>query len=244
MSVHRLVSLVRLDLANVRRDRLLWWTAVGPLLLALLLRFGFPSFSAWLARRHGVDLGPYHGLVMSFFLMTPPAMVGMIVGFLLLDERDDRTLAALAVTPLPLGHYLAYRVAAPLLAGIAGTLLCYPLAGLAPIPFAPLGAIASLAALTGPITALFLASFAANKVAGFALVKIVNLVNILPVWAFFVAPQHQFAAGFVPAFWPMKALWQASSGQDWRWAALLGLAVNLAFLGALLARFKNRVLAP
>jgi hypothetical protein len=31
--------------------------------------------------------------------MTAPGMVDMVIGFLLLDERDARTLAALRVTP-------------------------------------------------------------------------------------------------------------------------------------------------
>ncbi len=52
---------------------------------------------------------------MGGYLMTASGIVGMVVGFLLLDERDAHTPAALRVTPLSMRRYLAYRVSGPLL---------------------------------------------------------------------------------------------------------------------------------
>jgi fluoroquinolone transport system permease protein len=231
-------ALARVDLANVRRDSLLLWAAVWPLIMALVYRFGVPPLADALARGAGFDLTPYYGLLMGFFLMTAPALVGMIVGFLLLDERDDRTLAALLVTPLPLSTYLWYRVTAPLVAGILATLACYPIAGLAPIAVVDLLFIAGLASLTGPITALFLVSFAENKVAGFALVKIINLVNVLPIGAYFLDLPWQLVGGLVPGFWPMKMLWLATAGEGYHGYGLAGLVVNVVVLWLLLRRFK------
>jgi fluoroquinolone transport system permease protein len=236
-------ALARIDFANVRRDSLLLGAAVGPLLMALFYRYGVPPLADALARGAGFDLAPYFGLLMSFFLMMPPALVGMIVGFLLLDERDDRTLAALLVTPMPLSTYLGYRVTAPLVAGILATLVCYPIAGLAPIALLDLAVIASLASLTGPITALFLVSFAENKVAGFALVKILNLVNILPIAAYFLELPWQLVGGIVPGFWPMKMLWLATAGEGYLGYALAGLVVNVVVLWLLLERFRARAAA-
>ncbi|MCC6742874.1 MAG: hypothetical protein IT175_03345 [Acidobacteria bacterium] len=233
-------ALARIDFANVRRDSLLLSTAFGPLLLALLYRFGVPQLTGALARGADFDLVPYYGLLMSFFLMMPPGLVGMIVGFLLLDERDDRTLTALLVTPLSLSTYLAYRVTAPLLVGVLATLLCYPIAGLAPLAIPDLAVIAVLAAVTGPITALFLVSFAENKVAGFALVKIINLVNVLPIAAYFLDLPWQLVGGVVPGYWPMKMLWLATAGESYLAYGLAGLAANVAILWLLLARFKAR----
>lgn len=233
-------TLVRIDLANVRNDSLLLGSAIGPLVMALLYRFGVPWLTDALARGTGFDLMPYYGLLMSFFLMMPPALVGMIVGFLLLDERDDRTLAALLVTPMPLSTYLWYRVSAPLVTGILATLVCYPIAGLVPIDVANLLVIATLASFTGPITALFLVAFAENKVAGFALVKILNLINVLPIAAYFLGFPWQLAGGIVPGFWPMKMLWLATAGDTYLGYAVAGLAINVAALWLLLARFKAR----
>ena len=53
----------------------------------------------------GFDLTPSHPLVMGGYLMTAPGMVGMVIGFLFLDERDARTLTALRTTPLSMHQY-------------------------------------------------------------------------------------------------------------------------------------------
>jgi hypothetical protein len=57
-----------------------------------------------------------------------------------------------------------------------------------------------------------LATAAPNKVAGFAVVKLLNVINLLPIVAFFAPPPLQYVAGVLPAFWPMRALWSAAAG--------------------------------
>ena len=60
----------------------------------------------------------------------------MVLGFLLLDQRDDQTLTALQVTPLSLNGYLAYRISLPMLISLVTTLLMVPLAGLGQVNIA------------------------------------------------------------------------------------------------------------
>jgi fluoroquinolone transport system permease protein len=227
------------DLKNVRRDALLAWVVLLPVGLALLLRFGVPPLEGWLMERSGFDLAPYHPLLMSFFVMTAPAVIGMVFGFLLLDERDDRLLTAVMVTPLSLDGYLRYRLSVPLLPGFLVTVACYPLAGLAPVGPGALLAVAAVASASGSITALFLAAFAENKVSGFATVKIVNSINMVPVAGYFLPMPWELAAGLVPAYWPMKMLWQAAAGQPWWPFALAGVAVNAAAIWLLAKRFRG-----
>lgn len=229
------------DIKSVRRDELLAWVVAIPFAMALLFRFGVPPFTAWLEQELGFDLAAYYGLLMSFFALMAPTMIGMVVGFLLLDERDEQVLTALLVTPMPLGGYLLYRITLPLLLGFAVTVAGYPLAGLAPIPLLDLVAVALLAALNGPATALFLAAFAENKVTGFALVKVLNTINMLPVAAFFIDWPWQVAAGIVPAYWPMKMLWLVTSGHGYALYAVAGLAAYAVVLLLLLRHFDARI---
>lgn len=229
------------DVKNVWRDDLLGWIVAVPFIVALLLRTGVPPLTGWLHQEWVFDLRPYYELLMSFFVLLAPAMSGMVIGFLLLDERDERTLRALLVTPVPLASYLSYRLSLPLIFGFLVTVVGYPLAGLAPIPAWDLVLVALLASLTAPATALFLAVFATNKVAGFAWVKILNSINMLPVAAYFVTEPWQLIAGVVPAYWPMKMLWQITSGQGYAVYALIGLAVNAAVLILLLRRLDVKL---
>lgn len=234
-------SQVSVDLRNVRRDDMLVWVAGAPLLLALAFRFGLPPLSRLLDRELGFDLAPYHGLLMSFFVLMAPTMVGWVIGFLLLDERDEGSLTALLVTPMPLSGYLLYRTALPLLAGFVVTVAGYPIAGLAPLPFRDLVAISLVASLNGPANSLFLAAFAQNKISGLALVKVLNTLAMIPIAAFFVSSPWQAAAGIMPTYWPMKMTWRAAAGQDYALYAFPGLAVYGIVMLWLLRRFTRRL---
>jgi fluoroquinolone transport system permease protein len=224
-------ALVYADSRMLWRDPLLGWILAFPIGLALLLRALVPRAQVDLLAGVGFDLTPYYPLVMGGYLMTAPGMVGMVIGFLFLDERDARTLTALRTTPLSIRQYLGYRVALPLLVGTMSTLIGYPLTGLTPLPLTTLLPIVLVASLSAPLLALVLAVAAPNKVAGFAVVKVLNAVNLLPLVAYFVPRPVQFAAGVFPTYWPMRALWSAAGGETSSgYLVLGGVASALALL--------------
>lgn len=180
---------------------------------------------------------------MGGYLMSAPGMIGFVIGFLLLDERDTGTLKALRVTPLPMRDYLAYRVTGPLVVGTVATVIGYPLAGLSPVGTAPLVAIAVVASLAAPLLALVLATAAPNKVAGFAVVKVLNGVNLLPIAAFFIPEPAQYIGGVVPTYWPMRALWSAAGHQPYAGFLAIGAMVGMAAVLVAVRLFNRRLAA-
>lgn len=237
-----LSALMFADSRLLRRDPLLGWVLLLPLGLALLFRALIPRVGEALHASHGFDLTPYHPLIMGGYLMTAPGMVGMVIGFLLLDERDARTLMALRVTPLSMRRYLLYRVTLPLIAGTASTLIGYPLAGISALPARALWAIAAVAGLSAPVQALVLATAAPNKVAGFAVVKLLNVINLLPIVAFFLPLPLQYVAGVLPSYWPMRAVWSAAAGDEYDGYVLCGAIIAAAAIVMAAALFDRRLL--
>lgn len=236
-----LTALLHADARLLWRDPLLGWMLLLPAALALLLGALVPAAETLLAAR-GFDLVPYRPLIMGGYLMTAPGVVGMVVGFLLLDERDARTLTALRVTPLSMRRYLAYRVALPLLVGTVSTLAGYPLAGITPLPVAALLPIVLVAGLWAPLLAFVLAAAAPNKVAGFAVMKALNSVNLLPVAAFFLPLPLQYVAGVLPAYWPMRALWSAAAGEAYGVHLAMGVISGTGALALAARVFDRRLL--
>jgi hypothetical protein len=234
-------ALAAADSKLLWRDPLLGWVILLPLGLALLLRVLVPAIGSALEDT-GFDLVPFHPLIMGGYLMTAPGIVGMVVGFLLLDERDARTLSALRVTPLSMRAYLAYRITGPLLAGTAATLVGYPLVGVTPLRIGVLAPLAAVAALSAPTLALILPIAAPNKVAGFAVVKVMNVFSLLPIIAYFIPEPAQLAAGIVPTFWPMRGLWAAAAGESHLPFVAAGVVVAAIAVFAAAAVFDRRLL--
>ena len=241
-TVRAVRALVPIDAKSVARDPLLRWLVVYPVLLALVLRWGVPALAGRLEARYDFDLSGYYVLLMSFLVELLPILTGMVVGFLLLDGRDDRTLTALQVTPLTLSGYLAYRLTMPMLVSVVMTLVVFPLAGLVRVSLGPLVLMALGSAPLAPLFALLLGAFAGNKVEGFALTKASGVLFAPPVLAYFVDPPWQWAFGLIPTYWPVKAFWvQQSGGLGFASFLLVGGAYQALLLVPLLRRF-NRVM--
>ena len=231
-------SLGAIDLRNVGRDPMLRWIVVLMPAFGLFFRFAVPPLAATLEQRLGFDLTTTYPLLMSFLPLAVAGMVGSVVGFLLLDQRDDQTLSALLVTPLSMGDYLRYRFVVLLVPCLALTWITVPLAGLTDTTWLQRTVSAVVAAPLAPIYALFLGSFAANKVQGFALVKAMGIVLVPCIAAYFVSGPWQAAFAVVPHYWPMKVFWLFDEGATP--AALSSALVGLAWQGVVLTWLARR----
>ena len=87
------------------------------------------------------------------------------------------------------------------------------IADLVEMGFLPALVAAVQAALTAPLYALFVGTFAANKVQGFALLKGVGVLTWPPVLAWFVTSDWQLAFGLDPLYWPLKLVLDAPASR-------------------------------
>ena len=219
-------ALVATDLRSVWRDPMLRWMAVLPVGIAVLLRVGIPLLTQELRTRQGFDLSPYYLLIVSTLVLLMPVMVGTIAGFLLLDLRDDRTLSALQVTPLSVRGYLAYRLLVPMALSLPVTVLMVQFVGQVEIGIGATWSAALAAAPVAPMYALFLGTFARNKVQGFALMKAAGVLMIPPVVAWWVREPWQWMLGIVPYYWPIKLFWNLATD---RGAGVVIMSVALSY---------------
>jgi fluoroquinolone transport system permease protein len=236
-------SLGAIDARNVARDSMLRWIAIFTPAFGLLFRFVIPRIADTLDTQFGFELEAYYPLLASFLPLVAAGLTGTVVGFLLLDQRDDQTLTALMVTPLRLGDYLQYRVSGLMLLSAMFGALMVPLAGLSETTVLQVVVAAITAAPLAPIYALFLGTFAANKVQGFALAKAVGVVLVPCIVSYFVPGSWQSAFGVVPHYWALKVFWLFDEGAT-RWAlvhAIIGLAWQAVLLMLLVRHFSRAV---
>jgi len=236
------LSLARNDLFNLRRDPLLIYLALVPWLMVLLVRLTVPGLTIWLRQIYDIDLVPYYPLIVSFFfIMEIPMIIGVVMGLLLLDERDDGVLFALGVTPVSGLRFLRYRLWLMIGLSAVHVLVCAPLTGMVPPPAWPrLVPIAVLCSLFAPLLALILAVFAGNKLEGLALMKALGVLLVGPVAAYFIRSQWQLVLGVMPTYWWARAYWAMESGTE-MWACLsAGAVYHTVLILWLVGRFRSR----
>ncbi len=228
------------DARLVLRDRFLVGVTVIILLVSALLRVVIGPLEGALAAE-GVALSDHYAwLSSSIAFAMGTSIAGMIIGFIMLEARETKTLHALMVSPLSIDGYVRYRA---LLVGVIGFVLL-PLQaviiGVGLIPLGPMLLIAVSSGLYGCLSALFVASFADNKVQAFAVLKILSAVGFVPIAVYFVDGPAQLFGGLVPAYWGLKAWWELAGGSDlWLlyWAVGVGYSLLLAWL--LARRFRT-----
>ena len=223
------------EIRNVSRDSMLRWMAAFPIVTALLLRWLVPLIDSNLA----LDLRPYYLLIMSTHaVLAAPVTIGFIVGILLLDERDEDTLRALRVTPLSMRRYLTWKLSLPLAAVVGLTLLSIPLAGLIPFQLNYTGP-ALVGALWAPILALAMVAFAKNKLQGFLLMRMTNILIFIPMGVWFFDARWEPLFAVLPAYWPLKAFWLAARGEGYLLFLGIGAVYHLVAIAWLYRRFQR-----
>lgn len=237
--------IISLEVKRIQRDSLLLLICFIPIMIALVIRFLLPVLADFLQTRFAFDLTPLYPLIMSLFLMMASGAIGMVTGLNLLDERDERTLLAMAVTPVSLQTYILIRVGLAMMLGLILTVIGYPLAGLSPLPLGWVVLIAAFGSFAAPFMALLLAVVAENKVTGFAMIKLLNTLMMIPIAMYFVESGWQILAGIIPTYWILKVYWLLSDGAGFGMVApylLMGLLVNVAWVGYLLRRLNRMVI--
>ena len=237
----RLRALSAIDAESVLHDPLLRWLVVLPLGIALVVRAGLPLVLAQLGRLAGQNLEWLQAPLAAYINVSlAPMLAGSVVGFLLLDQRDDRTLLALRVTPLALDWYVAYRLAAPLIVATLMAWLALLLSGSAGLTAWTALLAAASAAPLAPLIALALAVAARNKVEGFAFSKAASVFQVAPLAMLFLPTSWQLWFAPLPTAWIARVTWELQTGTI-PWGLLAGCWAVHALLIALLARRFERM---
>lgn len=239
-----LATFARNDLRTVRRDSMLVTVMLGPFLYAAALWF-LPAITRYVARTYAFDIVPYHSVIIgAFCVLGPPLLLGAVLALQLLDERDQNTLAALRVTPVPPATYPAYR------AGVTAALTTFSvLASLAVSgqvegrTLALSVPIAVMAGLLAPVLGFVMSSLGRNKIEALAVMRVIGLavftVPMIPF--FFLDSPWQIAFGVLPPYWPVRAFWSAyDGGTYWPYIAA-GLLYNAVLALALLRVVTGRL---
>jgi len=233
---HRFSQLFLSDSASIRRDPMLLVATVMSLAPALALAILRDKLDGAALDVFGVD--GFTRYLVPTALLLPALLVGWVVGFLVLEDRDDGPLAAVAVTPLGARGYLAYRAALAaaltLLLTTYGIILLLP--GVSPFTGALL---VLLVAMEAVLAAAILPSVARNKVEGLAVTKLTNLAAIVPLAALLPAP-WRYLLGCLPTYWVGELLLlPPAEALPLPVTAILALGVHAAVAALLLWRFRR-----
>ncbi len=237
--MNRNIYLVKGDWKTIGRDPMLMISMIAPVFLLLIAVFGFPVISDLTTQMFSFPLEPYFPIGSLFLFPLIPMLIGMVYGFILLDERDGGIISYLAITPLGKSGYLSIRMFLPTCLSILLCIAFLEFTGfnqlLNTIEIVVLSVIVSTEA---PMILLLLGAYADNKVEGIAMSKGIGIIMFPIIIDYLLTGAWRWAMAISPLWWVERAVF--STPPD-RWLYLTGAAFVHLILNVLLYRkFEKR----
>ena len=238
-----LAAVVRADTKRITRDPFLLFMVGYPWLLALVLRQVLPWLNERFADR--ITLSDYYPIATCLVALLVPNAMGIVLGFQLVEEKDEGSLVAVAVTPMSLDQYLVYRTTLYALVSVPLVVVLHELVGVVSLPLGELTLVALVSTPVVPIMALIIAGLAGNQVEAFAVAKGAGILFTGPLASFFIPRHWDLLVGILPTYWPIKAYFAAadgSAGLFWT-AVVVSLVYPSAWIAFLYRLFRRRAMA-
>lgn len=175
---------------------------IYPIISGLLGRYFLP----WLGNNYNFDFTPFADLILVILVLIIPITYGALIGFSILEDRDDNVLTSIRVTPLSIHRFLGFRLVAVYFICVIATIFVIYFSNIIRFPIKDLVTISLLASLEAPISGLLINCLAKNKIEGFAIMKAGGSIIIFPVIALFLNGVKELFFSFAPGFWTAKLI--------------------------------------
>jgi len=239
---HLIKTLGKNDLKNIMRDDYISYLIFIPIGLGLLLRWGLPAALSALDAYFESDLSSLYSVIATcLILLLLPILSGAITGFLHLDQKDNKIMSVLLVTPISPTQYMLYNLLLPFLGSLMGTWLALLVANPAELGLPGMFVLSLSASPLAPLLAYSVACFAENKIQGFAMMKGTIALWIAPIASFHISPPWQYFLGIVPLYWPCRLYQVMLEGGPILSTLIAGWSYSGILLVLLLKLFERRV---
>ncbi|MGD9677029.1 MAG: hypothetical protein AB7V16_01530 [Vulcanibacillus sp.] len=184
------------------RDPMMIFLLAYPIILAGIIRVGIPIAE----EQFHFSLAQYYHIFVAGVMLLTAAVTGGVIGFSILDDRDDKILYAVDVSPVSFNVFMGLRFAMCFILTYISCIIAIIIVDLVEIPLYAILLVTISISLFSSISAMFVNFFATNKVEGFAMMKAGAIIVIFPIVSMFFIDFKEFFFGFEPNFWAVKAL--------------------------------------
>jgi fluoroquinolone transport system permease protein len=193
-------TVLRNELRSIVRDPLYIFFGIYPAILGIIGYFLVDYME-------GRTPEPWPQVVAMFLILITGYVFGALTAFTLLDDKDDKVLMSLKITPIDVRHYVLVKLLVSYVFGVIATVaIVFATGFLEGSSAVTIILISIVAALQGPGVVLIVNAFSENKVEGFVYMKMSGLILVLPVVAFFYTAWQEVFLVIAPGFWSARMI--------------------------------------
>lgn len=207
------------------RDPMMRFMLIYPILFGIVGRYLLPAIS----ETSNFNIEANADFIVAVLALISPVVFGAIIGFSVLEDRDDHIIDSIKVTPLSFNQFMSFRLIVVYVLAFAASIFIMWFSDIGNFALGNMFLIAFTAAFSAPMTGLAINIFSQNKIEGFAIMKLGGTIIILPIIALFFSDAKELFFAIFPAFWPAKMISSVIRGDE-----QMFLNYNLYFIIGLL----------
>jgi fluoroquinolone transport system permease protein len=221
------LNLLKYEMKTLIKDSMNRFMIFYPLLMLFIIGYLLPKIVQ--KTTSGIETaGAIYTLLIGFVMALAIGgyVMGAMLGFSLLENKDEKTILSIAVTPITVEGYATFKITYTYVFAIISNLIILggaklfasnqyvidmgagPVSLFDNISYLHILIFAIVNSLLVPAIALIFAAFAKNKVEGFAFMKGGGMIIMTPLLAIIPAltDVKQYILGIIPNFWAIKAM--------------------------------------
>jgi fluoroquinolone transport system permease protein len=189
------------DLKQILRDPIMAILIVAPLLLIIAFKLMVLYLVPFIPTLIEFDVLPYFDYVLVFVVMMCGAMLGIVTGFMMIDDRDGKIAELMSVTPLGRSGYLINRLLFAAVLSVFYSILGYYVLNVIELPFVTILFVSLLSSIYSIIIGLLIFTFADDKVKGLTFAKAINSLSLFAFTDLLALKWLTVLSWFFPPYW-------------------------------------------
>lgn len=198
------------ELKKWLRDPMMRFMLIYPILFGIVGRYLLPA----IAETSNFNIEANADFIVAVLALISPVVFGAIIGFSVLEDRDDHIIDSIKVTPLSFNQFMSFRLIVVYILAFAASIFIMWFSDIGNFTLGNMFLIAFIAAFSAPMTGLAINIFSQNKIEGFAIMKLGGTIIILPIIALFFSDAKELFFAIFPAFWPAKMISSVIRGDE------------------------------
>ncbi|MFA6895270.1 MAG: hypothetical protein WCQ46_05910 [Bacteroidales bacterium] len=189
------------DLKQILRDPIMAILVVAPLLLIIAFKLMVLYLVPFIQTLIEFEILPYLDYIFIFVVMMCGAMLGIVTGFMMIDDRDGKIAELMSVTPLGRSGYLINRLLFAAVLTIFYSILSYYVLNVVKLPFTTMLFVSLLSSNYSIIIGLLIFTFADDKVKGLTFAKAINSLSLFAFTDLLALKWLTVLSWFFPPYW-------------------------------------------
>src|SRR6056297_2963782 len=189
------------DLKHMIREPIIGLMFFVPIIISIVFKLADLYLVPVIEMNFSVDIGFYYIYILSAIFVISADMIGVVIGFMMLDDKDGHILELISVTPLGKSGYLINRLGFMALFTFIFTFVSYFILDMVRIPIFTLIFIALMLSILSACIGLLLSSLASDKVKGLTYAKGLNFIIIFCFADLIDVEYIRVVSAIFPTYW-------------------------------------------